>query len=97
MANNRLVMYKFGQGIFTRDSVYTQLDKIQTPTLVIVGAEDVPQPPAKAERIAKKIPGAKFFYHALKFRDWGKSMFTTPIYVPTVSDHAGVFVRLGLP
>ncbi|MGB9438246.1 MAG: hypothetical protein WCB15_09915 [Desulfobacterales bacterium] len=96
MANNRLVMYKFGQGIFTRDSVYNQLDKIQTPTLVIVGAEDVPQPPAKAERIAKKIPGAKFFYHALKFRDWGKSMFTTPIYVPTLSDHAGVFCQIGI-
>ena len=59
MANNRLAMYKFGQGIFSRTSVYDKLDKVQTPTLVIVGAEDVPQPLARAERIANKIPGAK--------------------------------------
>lgn len=59
MANNRPAMYKFGQGIFTRTSVYEELDKIRTPTLVIVGAEDVPQPLARAERIASKIPGAK--------------------------------------
>ena len=59
MANNRIAMFKFGQGIFARTSVYDKLDKVRTPTLVIVGAEDVPQPPAKAERIAKKIPGAK--------------------------------------
>jgi len=52
-------MYKFGHGIFTRNSVYEELDKIRTPTLVVVGAEDVPQPPANAKRIANKIPGAK--------------------------------------
>lgn len=59
VSNNRLAMYKFGQGIFTRTSIYEELDKIRTPTLVVVGAEDVPQPPVNAKRIANKIPGAK--------------------------------------
>jgi pimeloyl-ACP methyl ester carboxylesterase len=59
MANDRLAMVKFGQGIFARDSVYEELDKIKTPTLVIVGQEDIAQPVNKAERIAEKISGAK--------------------------------------
>ena len=59
MANNRGAIFKFGQGIFARESVYDQLDQIKTPTLVMVGAEDVPTPVTRAERIAEKIPGAK--------------------------------------
>lgn len=58
-ANNRKAMIKFGQGILARESVYDQLGQIKTPTLVVVGAEDVPTPVARAERIAEKIPGAK--------------------------------------
>ena len=58
MANDRKAIVKFGHGIFGRASCYEELDKIQTPTLVIVGAEDPAQPLAKAERIANKIPGA---------------------------------------
>ena len=38
---------------------YEDLPKIKTPTLVIVGKEDIPTPVAKAKRIAEKIPGAK--------------------------------------
>ncbi|MDX2502829.1 MAG: alpha/beta fold hydrolase [Deltaproteobacteria bacterium] len=58
MANDRKAIVKFGNGIFGRTSCYEELDKIQTPTLVMVGAEDSAQPLAKAERIANKIPGA---------------------------------------
>lgn len=59
MANNKMAMIKFGHGIFARASVYEQLDKIKTPTLVIAGEKDVAQPVKRAERIAGKIPGAK--------------------------------------
>jgi len=58
-ANNRLAVFKFGQGIFSRQSVQPELGRIKTPTLVMVGEEDVPTPKAKAERIAQGIPGAR--------------------------------------
>jgi len=58
MANNRKAIIKFGHGIFARAGCYEELDRIQAPTLVIVGAEDSAQPVAKAERIAARIPGA---------------------------------------
>jgi len=57
-SNNRTAIYRFGHGIFSRDSVYDQIDKIQTPTLVIVGENDVATPVDKAKRISQKIPGA---------------------------------------
>ena len=57
-SNDRKAMYKFGHGIFSRDSVYAQIDKIQIPTLVIVGENDVPTPVDRAKRIAEKIPNA---------------------------------------
>jgi 3-oxoadipate enol-lactonase len=59
MANDRKAMIKFGQGIFAREGVYDQLGQIKTPTLMVVGEEDVPTPKAKAERIAQGIPGAR--------------------------------------
>jgi pimeloyl-ACP methyl ester carboxylesterase len=58
-ANDRKAMVKFGYGIFERSSVYEELPNIKTPTLLIVGKEDIPTPVAKAERIAERIPGAK--------------------------------------
>ena len=39
--------------------MYDQLDKIKTPTLIIVGDQDVATPPAKAERMHARIPGAR--------------------------------------
>jgi len=57
--NDRKAVYNFGHGIFSRDSVYEESDKIQTPTLMIVGENDVPTPVDKAKRIVEKIPGAK--------------------------------------
>lgn len=59
MANNRKAMIKFGQGIFARAGVYDQLGQIKTPTLMVVGEEDMPTPKTKAERIVQGIPGAR--------------------------------------
>jgi len=58
-SNDRLAVYRFGHGIFSRESVYDQIDKIQVPTVVIAGEHDMPTPVEKAKRIAEKIPGAK--------------------------------------
>jgi pimeloyl-ACP methyl ester carboxylesterase len=45
--------------VATRKPVYGELDRITVPTQVITGADDVPTPPAKARRIADRIPGAR--------------------------------------
>lgn len=45
--------------VATRKPVYDELDRISVPTLVIVGADDVPTPPAKGRRIAERIRGAQ--------------------------------------
>ncbi|HVO31190.1 MAG TPA: alpha/beta fold hydrolase [bacterium] len=47
------------EGVITRAAVYDDLVKITAPTLVVVGEEDVATVPAKAERIAARIPGAR--------------------------------------
>jgi pimeloyl-ACP methyl ester carboxylesterase len=49
----------FGRAIFARDSVYEDLGRIETPTLVMVGEEDKSTPPIRAQRIAEGIEGAK--------------------------------------
>ena len=59
MSSNKKAMMKFGQGIFGRAGVYEELSKINVPTLMMVGEEDIPTPVNKAKRIAEKIPGAK--------------------------------------
>ena len=46
-------------GVLERDGVYDEIAGIKLPTLVVVGEEDRATVPAKAERIAAQIPGAK--------------------------------------
>jgi pimeloyl-ACP methyl ester carboxylesterase len=58
ISNDSAAVSKFGRGIFSRESMYDQIDKIQTPTLVIVGEKDIVTPVDRAGRIAEKIPGA---------------------------------------
>jgi pimeloyl-ACP methyl ester carboxylesterase len=58
-SNDRPAVYKFGHGIFGRESVYDLIDKIQVPTLVMAGEYDMGTPVEKAKRIAEKIPGAR--------------------------------------
>jgi pimeloyl-ACP methyl ester carboxylesterase len=59
LANNQTGIYRALQGVIGRQGVYEQLGMIKAPTLVIVGEQDVATVPAKAERIAAAIPGAK--------------------------------------
>lgn len=46
-------------GVIDRKGVYDQLGRIETPTLILVGDEDVATVPAKAERMHQAIPGSK--------------------------------------
>jgi pimeloyl-ACP methyl ester carboxylesterase len=57
--NNRVGILRALDGVIARQGVYEEIDRISAPTLVIVGDEDVATVPAKAERIAGRIPGAR--------------------------------------
>lgn len=48
-----------GRATFTRTSLLDQLPKIQIPTLIIVGEEDMPRPPHEAHEMARLIPNAQ--------------------------------------
>jgi len=56
---NRPSLWRAVNGVIERTSVHHELARITTPTLVMVGEEDIVTPPAKAERIANAIPGAR--------------------------------------
>jgi 3-oxoadipate enol-lactonase len=58
-SSKRSGMTRAVQGVIDRAGVYDQLDAIKTPTLIIVGAEDVATVPAKSERIHAAIKGSK--------------------------------------
>jgi pimeloyl-ACP methyl ester carboxylesterase len=59
LANNQTGIARALKGVIEREGVYEKLGKIQAPTLVIVGEQDVATVPAKAERIQQAIPGAR--------------------------------------
>jgi pimeloyl-ACP methyl ester carboxylesterase len=46
-------------GVLSRAPIHSELGRIKTPTLVIVGEEDVATPVPKAEKIVSAIAGAK--------------------------------------
>lgn len=46
-------------GVIDREGVYGQLGRIETPTLILVGDEDVATVPAKAERMQQAIRGSR--------------------------------------
>jgi len=56
---NRVGTSRAAHGVIDREGVYDQLDQIDTPTLIIVGDEDVATPPAKSERMRDAIRGAR--------------------------------------
>jgi pimeloyl-ACP methyl ester carboxylesterase len=58
-SNDRHSLIRFGRAIFQRQDLTPMLDQVKIPTLVIVGADDRPQPPARARHIAAGIPGAE--------------------------------------
>jgi pimeloyl-ACP methyl ester carboxylesterase len=59
LRSNRRSLWRAVNGVIERPSVYHELPRITAPTLVIVGEEDTVTVPAKAERIAAAIAGAK--------------------------------------
>ncbi|MFQ5528585.1 MAG: alpha/beta fold hydrolase [Thermoanaerobaculia bacterium] len=58
-ANDRLALIRFGNAIFARDSVLADLERIAVPSLIVVGENDRPQPPARARQMADGIPDAR--------------------------------------
>ena len=59
LRSNRRSLWRAINGVIDRPSVYHELSRITAPTLVMVGEEDTVTVPAKAERIAAAIAGAK--------------------------------------
>jgi pimeloyl-ACP methyl ester carboxylesterase len=56
---DRVGTNRAAHGVIDREGVYDQLDRIGTPTLVLVGDEDVATVPAKAERMHQAITGSQ--------------------------------------
>jgi len=59
MTLNRVGTSRAAHGVIDRDGVYDQLGRIDIPTLILVGDEDVATVPAKAERMHQAIRGSK--------------------------------------
>lgn len=59
MSLNRAGTSRAAHGVIDRESVYEQLDRIETPTLILVGDEDVATPLPKSERMHGAIKGSK--------------------------------------
>jgi len=59
LVGNRSTIWRAVNGVLERKSIHAELRKITTPTLVVVGDEDLATEPARAERIARAINGAK--------------------------------------
>jgi len=57
---NRVGTSRAAHGVIDREGVYDQLGKIKTPTLIIVGTEDVATVPAKSERMRDAIQGSVY-------------------------------------
>jgi 3-oxoadipate enol-lactonase len=59
LVSNRSTIWRAVNGVLERKSIHAELGKITAPTLVVVGDEDVAAVPARSERIARAISGAK--------------------------------------
>lgn len=57
--NRRRYITRAVQGVITRDAVYSELDRIDLPTLIIVGDQDKATPPPKSERLHGAIAGSR--------------------------------------
>ena len=57
--NDRKGIVRAVQGVIDRDGVFDDLGRIDTPTLILVGEEDVATVPLKSERICAAINGAR--------------------------------------
>ena len=59
VSNHKTGVIKATEGVINRKGVYGQLDKISTPTLIVVGDEDAATPYPKSERMHFAIKGSK--------------------------------------
>lgn len=59
LTGNRRDIWRAVNGVIQRRGVSVELSSIRTPTLVMVGEEDVATVPAKAERLHAAIAGSK--------------------------------------
>jgi pimeloyl-ACP methyl ester carboxylesterase len=59
LVGNRRSIWRAVNGVIDRPSVEDELTQVAVPTLVMVGEEDVAQPPAEAERLCAAIAGAR--------------------------------------
>ena len=59
LAKNRRSIWRAVNGVIDRDPIAPELGRIDLPTLVIVGEQDVATVPAKAERLHEAIAGSK--------------------------------------
>lgn len=57
--NDRVGILRAVDGVLSRAGIVDRIAAIRVPTLVLVGADDVATPPAKARAIAASIPGAR--------------------------------------
>jgi 3-oxoadipate enol-lactonase len=57
---NRVGTSRAAHGVIDREGVYGQLSEIRTPTLIVVGKEDVATPPAKSMRMRDAIAGSVY-------------------------------------
>jgi pimeloyl-ACP methyl ester carboxylesterase len=57
---NRTSASRAAHGVIDREVVYDQLSEIRTPTLIVVGNEDVATPPAKLLRMHDAIAGSVY-------------------------------------
>ena len=59
ISNDRVGITRAVDGVIDRQGVYDQLNRIDTPTLIIVGDEDVATVPEKSERMHAAIRGSE--------------------------------------
>jgi len=58
-SNDRMGIIRAATGVIDREGIYEQLDRIATPTLILVGDQDLATPPARSERIHDRIAGSR--------------------------------------
>jgi pimeloyl-ACP methyl ester carboxylesterase len=59
MNNHKAGVQRATLGVVNRQGVYEQLGKIKTPTLIMVGDQDVATVPLKSQRMHERIAGSK--------------------------------------
>jgi 3-oxoadipate enol-lactonase len=59
LINDKINIAKAIEGVFSRQGVYQYLPSINTPTLIIVGDEDIATIPAKSRRINTAIKNSQ--------------------------------------